>query len=268
MKKTVFLLLLAIISLASCENIEDNTPALQGEVDSSFFKASIALFTTDGSGGYVIQGSDARKTISLGLSANGVGTYILGGGSSNYGTYEDVNGNIYSTNPLGNGEVHINSVNPDGSLTGTFAFMAVRPGIDSVYVSRGLFAEVPPGVNNDDDGGSNNTNDGTIGAEVNGNPFTPLTVSATDTGNSIIILGSTSSSSIVLQFPGDVTAGTYNLPSGGFQATYTESGSSNQASSGSITVDVHNPGAGILSGSFSFQAGSNSVTAGYFDVTY
>lgn len=268
MKKTAFLLLLAIISLASCENIEDNTPALQGEVDSSFFKASIALFTTDGSGGYVIQGSDARKTISLGLSGNGVGTYILGGSSNNYATYEDINGNIYSTNPLGNGEVRINNVESNGSLTGTFAFMAVRPGIDTVFVSRGLFAEVPPGVNNDDDGGSGTNNDGTIGADVNGTPFTPLTVSATDTGNSIVILGASSSNSIALQFPGDVAVGTYNLPSGGFQATYTESGSSNTASSGTITVDVHDPASGTLSGSFSFQAGSNSVTSGFFDVTY
>ena len=107
-----------------------------------------------------------------------------------------------------------------------------------------------------------------IGADVNGNPFTPITVSATDTGNSIIILGSGTTNSIVLQFPADVEAGTYNLPSSGFQATYTESGSSSAASSGSVTVEVHDPASGTLSGTFSFQAGSATVTSGYFDVTY
>lgn len=268
MKKSAFLLLLAIISLASCENIEDNTPALQGEIDSTFFRANVALFTTDDQGRYIIQGADARETVNLIVSANVEGTYLLGGSSNNFGIYEDVDGNVYSTSPSGNGEVIINQVNADGSLTGTFAFMAVREGIDTVFVSRGLFAEVPPGVNNDDDGGSNTNNDGTIGADVNGTPFAPITVSATNTGNSIVILGASSTSSIAIQFPGDVEAGTYNLPSSGFQATYTEAGSSNQASSGSITVDAHDPAAGTLSGSFSFQAGATSVTSGYFDVTY
>ena len=268
MKKATLLVLLAMILLASCENIEDNTPALQGEIDSSFFRANVALFTTDDNGRYLIQGADALETVTLAVTSNNEGTYLLGGNSSNYASYEDIDGNVYTTNPLGGGEVRITTVEADGSLTGTFTFMGVKAGIDTVYVSRGLFAQVPAGVNNDDDDGGSNTNDGTIGADINGSPFTPLSVSATDTGNSIIILGSTNSNSIVIQMPDTIEEGTYNLPSGGIQANYTADGTSNQASSGSLTIDAHDPAAGTISGSFNFQAGPFSVTSGYFEVEY
>lgn len=269
MKKYAILMLVALTAFASCENIEDNSPALQGEIDSTFFKASTALFITDGNGRYVIQGATARRTVSLGLSDNAEGTYNLGANGNNYASYEDENGNIYSTTPLGNGQVIITDVENDGSLTGTFSFMAVRPGIDTIYMSKGRFYQVPASVfNEDDDGGGSSTNDGTLSATIDGAPFTPITVNATDTGNSLIIIGTSSSLSILLQLPADIEAGTYNLPSAGIDATYTENGVSTDASSGSVTITAHDTAAGTISGTFSFQAGATGITSGAFDVTY
>lgn len=267
MKKYILLLLLAVISFASCENTEDNSPALQGEVDSVFFKAYASFVTEDGTGRYLIQGLSAVKTITLAVSSLSEGTYAFGLGSNNYATYEDNTGNTYTTNPLGGGLVNITATSSTGAVSGNFEFSAMIPGIDTVYVNKGKFYEVPLGVASDTDDTPNN-NDGTLSAEVNSIPFNPVTISAVNTGNSIAILASTSSNSLLLRMPITVEAGDHTLPSAGFQATYTEGGNSQDAGSGTISVASHDPVARTISGSFNFVAGANQVSSGIFDVAY
>jgi len=266
MKKVALLLLLAIISFTSCENIEDNTPALQGEVNDDFFKANVVNYTVNEDGTLTIVGGGARETLSITIGGQQLGDYILGADATNYAYYENIEGDVYYTNPLGNGIVTLEDVGEDGSLTGKFQFMAVRPGVDTIYFAKGLFVEVPSSVFND--GGTTPTSDGTLSADINGDAFSPSNVSAVDTGNSIIITGTTTDTTIYLRVPGDVEPGTYNLPMAGFEATYSVNGQGTDASSGTITISSHNVIGGTIAGTFSFQAGANTITSGEFDVTY
>ena len=135
--------MLVIVAFASCEDIESNSPALQGQVDSTFFKANTALITVGPNGEYLIQGLSFNEAITLRLNSVQEGAYNLGGMSSNYATYEDLDGNTYTTTPTAEGTVTITGTNAAGDITGNFGFMAIRPGIDTVRVSRGFFYEVP-----------------------------------------------------------------------------------------------------------------------------
>jgi Family of unknown function (DUF6252) len=266
MKKYILPLLLVIIGFSSCENTEDNSPALQAEIDSIFFKANTSFTTLSSDGRYLIQGLSANKTITLSIGSNQEGVYVLGTNPSNYAVFEDAYGNGYTTNPLGNGTVTLTQVGTNGELSGTFEFMAVRPGVDTVFVSRGLFYDVPGGTVEEDDGGTNN--DGTLSALVNNIPFDPSMVTGTDTGNSIIVSGTTSSNSILIRVPVTVEPGDYTLPMNGFQATYAQNGAGQDATDGVITITSHDTTANHIIGTFTFQAGANLVTSGQFDVNY
>lgn len=266
MKKFIIPLLLVIIGFSSCENTEDNSPAFQAEIDSIFFKANTSFLTLNAEGRYLIQGLSANKTITLSIGSNQEGVYALGTNPANYAVYEDAYGNGYTTNPLGTGTVTLTRVGDNGEMSGNFEFMAVRPGIDTVFVSRGLFFDVPNGTVEEDDGGSNN--DGTLSALVNNIPFDPTLVSATDTGNSIIVSGTTSTNSILLRVPVAVEPGEYSLPMSGFQATYAQNAAGQDATDGIIIITSHDTSANNIKGTFSFQAGSNLVTSGQFDVNY
>ncbi len=268
MKKFILPLLLVIIAFASCENIESNSPSMQGEVDSSFFKANTALITVGPDGEYLIQGISYSEAITLRLSSVSEGSYALGGFSANYATYEDLEGNVYTTTPTAEGTVTISGTNAAGDITGSFGFTAIRPGVDTVRVSRGTFFEVPFSVLSDPGDDDDSNNDGTLGATVNTVPFNPITVAAVNTGNSIIIQALTASNSILLRMPITVEVGNYSLPMGGFQATYTEGTNTSEATQGSITVSAHDMAAGTISGTFNFVAGSNEVNSGQFSVTY
>lgn len=266
MKKYILPLLLAIIGFSSCENTEDNSPALQAEIDSVFFKANTSFLSANADGRFIIQGLSANKSLTISIGGEQEGVYTLGTIASNYAVYEDAYGNAYSTNPLGSGTVTLTHVGDNGEMSGTFEFMAIRPGIDTVFVSRGLFYDVPNGVIEEDDQGG--VNDGTFNALVNDVPFDPATVAATDTGNYIIVSGTTTSISILIRVPVDVTPGDYTLPMNGFQATYAQNAIGQDASEGIITIVSHDTGANNIRGTFSFQAGLNQVTSGTFDVNY
>lgn len=266
MKKYILPLLLIIIGFSGCENTEDNSPALQAEIDSAFFKANTSFLTVNAEGRYLIQGLSANKTITLSIGSNQEGVYVLGTNPDNYAVYEDANGNGYTTNPLGNGMVTLTNIGNNGEMSGTFEFMAVRPGIDTVFVSRGLFFDVPNGTVEEDDGGSNN--DGTLSALVNNIPFDPTVISGTNTGNSIIVSGTTATNSILLRVPVEVEPGEYALPMSGFQATYAQNAAGQEATDGLITITSHDTSTNNIQGTFSFQAGLNEVTSGQFNVNY
>lgn len=267
MKKYILPLLLVIIGLAGCENTEDNSPALQAEIDSLFFRSNTTFQTANPDGRFIIQGLSANKTLTISIGGNQEGVYTLGTLDANYAVYEDALGNSYATNPLGNGTVTLTNVGSNGEMSGTFEFMAVLPGIDTVFVSKGIFFDVPSGVIDDDDD-QGGVNDGTFSALVNNVPFDPATVTATDTGNSIIVSGTTTSTSILIRVPVAVEPGAYDLPMNGFQATYAQSAAGQEATDGLITITVHDTSTKNIQGTFSFQAGLNEVTSGEFNVNY
>jgi hypothetical protein len=267
--KRIILLIFVIIALVSCESTETNSPALQGELDNVFFSANDARASKNEDGSYNIQGITEFETLTLHIRKDQLGVYPVGGDRPNYATYEDANGNLYATNPLGSGEIVLSDrCISCGTLTGSFNFTAILPGIDTIVAQKGIFFEVKfpvPGDDDSDQGG----NAGTFVAQIDGVPFNPFNVAAVNTGNNIIITGATTSTTLALRFPLDIVAGSYPLPSGGFQASYTVEGNpAETAVSGNIIIVEHDPNTNKIKGTFSFQTASTIITLGQFNVTY
>ncbi|MDT0556365.1 DUF6252 family protein [Patiriisocius hiemis] len=267
MKQIITLLLLVTVFTSCEENIQDNTPAMQGSINEEFFRANDSRGTLNEDGSFLIQGINGVETMTLRLREFRRTTYQLGGNSSNYATFEDKNGNVYSTDPLGSGEIVLRSPSTveSGLAYGDFKFMAVRPGIDTIFVDKGFFFEVPFGNGEDDD---DTVNAGSFVADIDGVTFNPFTVSAVDTGNSIVILASTSNINITISVPNDVTPANYSLPMTGFTATYADGTITESANSGTIIVLEHDTATNEIKGTFAFETDSKSISLGQFNVVY
>jgi hypothetical protein len=83
--------------LFSCEDLQDNDPALQGIKNGNelwradYFSADIDF------GGFLIEGSNSIETVQLVTSNDVRGTFTLGGESANVAIFRDANGVVYST---------------------------------------------------------------------------------------------------------------------------------------------------------------------------
>jgi hypothetical protein len=264
--KRIMLLIFAAITMVGCENIETNSPALQGELDDIFFEAIDARAVENEDGSFNILGVTQDETLTLHINKSQLGTYPLGAGKPNYAIFEDANGNLYATNPEGDGEIVLTDrCISCGLLSGTFRFNAVLTGIDTITAQKGIFFEVRFPTASDDDP---QTNAGTFVAQIDGTQFNPFTVAAANTGNNIVITGASTSNTILLRFPVDVTQGNYTLPMTGFQASFTNGAVTETAESGVIIIVEHDPAARTIKGTFSFETASASITVGQFNVTY
>ena len=126
---------------------------------------------------------------------------------------------------------------------------------------NGIFFEIPYSGTSDDVAG-------TLSAEIDGTPFIPFTLSAANTGNSIVIIGSANSNSITLGVPVDITSGSYEIPATGFIASYTVDQITENAIDGTIIIVEHDTANNTLKGTFSFKTASNIISVGQFNVTY
>ena len=145
MKRITLLLFAAVIAFSSCENTEDNSPALQAEIDSIFFKGLDIRGVKNDDGTFTLQGINQEKKLTITVAENELGSYMMGGGRASMATYEDGEGNEYSTSPFGEGVIELTDrCISCGWLTGNFWFVAKRSETDSlpVRVQKGVFFEV------------------------------------------------------------------------------------------------------------------------------
>ena len=78
--KKYALLLFAAITFISCEDIQDNSPGLQSEINDVFFRANDARAEKSGQGSYVIQGYTQDEIITLRIAKPFAGIYEVGEG--------------------------------------------------------------------------------------------------------------------------------------------------------------------------------------------
>jgi len=271
--KNLILLLCAATFLVSCEDIQDNSSEFQGEIDGTFFQASTVTARKNADRSYTFTGENASETIEFTVESIGAGIFPLGPGSVNNAKFTDASGGVYSTDFSGSeGEIIVSRFDTAGPTeTGTFSFTAVRPGIDTVRISRGLFFEVfvDRNVNPEaDDDPVDPTNAGTFVAEIDDDLFNTQIVSANSGNNSIIVTGVAGGRSLSITIPLDATEGSYSIPEGGFAAAYVEGSLVEEASSGTVVILTHDTGNNVLKGAFTFQTATHNVTLGQFNVTY
>lgn len=264
MKKLVFLLL-AVLSLFSCEDKQVNEVAFQAKVDDRLYISTDARAAINEDGSVTIQGFTGDEALTLRISNLAKGNFAIGEGFTNYAVYEDFEGNVYTTNPNGEGQITISELNEnDKTLSGNFDFNAFLPGIDTIYVSKGTLFNVSYSGGDIPDP----TNAGTFSAKVDGNPFIPVIVSSRDTGNTIITSGNTANSTIVISVTSNVEPGEYTLPRGGFSAKYQDVNGPETTAEGIVNIIEHNTTAKTIKGTFSFLTNRTEITEGQFDVAY
>ena len=262
MKKIAFLLL-AILPFISCEDTETNDVALQAKINNRLYQSTGAQASLI-EGELVIQGSNMDESLTLTLSGLSEGDFIIKPGSTNQAVFADAFGNVFKTRSGGEGLVTITEVDEGNkTLTGTFKFSAIMPSVDTIYVSKGFLYHVPY------DGGSINIPGAdNFTAKVDGNLFNPMGISATSTGNSIVILGTTAEASIVITVPVAVEAGTYTLPRNRYSAQYQDANGPQTTSGGEIKIIEHNSQLKTIKGNFSFITDLSEITEGEFEVSY
>src|SRR5690606_33443878 len=142
MKKYLFVLL-TIISFISCEDTETNQVALQANVDNRLYESNDARAVLNENGTLTIQGFTDNESITLRVSQLDERNFQIGEGLPNSAIYEDMGGNVYTTNPNGEGLVTISDLNENNkTFSGTFKFNAFLPGIDTIYVSKGTLYNI------------------------------------------------------------------------------------------------------------------------------
>ncbi len=266
MKKYTPILVLFIVFSFSCENIETGSASLQANLNEFFYRSSSTVAEKHQDRSYTITGSSNNQVLKLHIEAPQAGEYAVGGGSPNWATYEDENGNVYTTIPNGEGAITVTAWDTSfKTLSGNFQLKMMIPGIDTITVSNGIFYEVPYGF-----GTTENTNQsaGNVIAKVDGVSFSPISVNATETGNNIIIVAVSSNYTITLTFPNDVATGNYNIPSSEITATISDGTTSEAALNGTAIVVEHDTSFKVIRGTFAFTTDTHQVTVGQFNVGY
>lgn len=269
MKRIILLLFAAVVAFSSCENLEDNSPALQSEIDSVFFKALDIRGQKNEDGSYTLQGVNQDQKLTLNIEKAQLGTYQLGGGMASNAVYIDEDDNEYTTAPFGQGQIEITDrCISCGWLTGTFNFLAKRSEFDSlpVIAEKGVFFEISFLNGNIDDGGPSL---GTMTAVVDGTDFSANSLTITDTGGIITVTGFETTTSISIQIPSNAVSGNYVLPQAGYAATYTVDGVTTEADEGGVvTVNFNNTETRRFRVFFNFTAGARTITDGNTAGTY
>jgi len=152
--KKIFVLTFALLTVFSCgDDIEFNSPAMQGKKDGNFWKA--LSFSADiDYGGFLIEGQDNNGTVQLITNNDVRGTFELGEGARSEAVYVDDQGVVYSTaydpDPSislypADGQITVDNVE-DGDpkvITGTFWFNAYsEDGLKTVNFSEGIYYKV------------------------------------------------------------------------------------------------------------------------------
>jgi hypothetical protein len=263
MKRVILLLFAVVIAFSSCENLEDNSPALQGEIDSIFFKAVDVRGEKNEDGSYTLQGINQDQKLTLNLNRAQLGTYRLGGGQPSYATFINSAGDEYSTNPYGEGEIVLSDrCISCGWLTGNFWFTAKRSEFDSlpVAVQKGFFFEVSFLGGNVEEGPPSL---GSMVADINDIPFDANSVTLVESGGTITVTGFDSAHTITIQIPSNAVSGNYILPLQGYSASYTFDGVTTEAEAGGlVSVNFNDTVERKVRIFFNFTADGNSITNG------
>ncbi len=264
------------ITLTSCEkNLDvDSTPALQAVRNGTFYGADRMVAVKNADGTLTISGVNPLETLSINLSSDALGTYLLGPGTDNDAVYIFNDTNAFSTSRgFGRGEVRLTPSQVPNSISGSFDFVSYLPGqADSLYMREGIIYQVPFGNPIDDTTPIDFTS--SFNALVNGVGLNPVGVVPISTDGVLTLNAANNDRDFIrLIFPVNITVGTYPIArAGSYKASYDpESAGVLPAVSGTLEITAVDVTAATVEGTFSFETGppgNFQVTEGVFAVEY
>ncbi|MEY8850006.1 DUF6252 family protein [Psychroserpens sp. XS_ASV72] len=160
--KRLAILFIAVLTLSSCgDEVEFNSPAMQGNKDYVLWRAEYFNAAIDVNGFLTITGGNNVETLILKIPSVAVGSYTLGDVDSMEARFIAANGTVYSTNNRPDpsitiypeyGEIKLDEI-INNTFTGTFRFNAfTEDGLGVVNfsgtteedpVTGGLFYRIP-----------------------------------------------------------------------------------------------------------------------------
>lgn len=153
--KNLFSFMFIALLLFSCnDQIEFNSPAVQGNKDGSLWRAEFYAADID-FGGFLVEGGINLERVQLVTVNDTRGTFPLGGDAPNRALFKDSQGVVYSTanNPDESlslypavGEIIVEDISntTPKTMSGTFWFYAyTSDGLNTVNFSQGVFHEIP-----------------------------------------------------------------------------------------------------------------------------
>lgn len=153
--RILFLCLILIGTMGCSDQVEFNTPAIQGYKNGEVWKAVYQAADID-FGGLVIEGGNNAETLLFVTVNDNRGTYTFGGDSPNEARFTDANGVVYSTKNApdpsvsvypADGEIVVQSFDNNATpktLTGIFWFNAyTSDGLNRINFNQGHVYRVP-----------------------------------------------------------------------------------------------------------------------------
>lgn len=154
MKNLLSLTFITLLLFGCGDEVEFNSPAVQGNKDGSLWRAEYYAADID-FGGFLVEGGINLERVQLVTVTDSRGTFPLGGDAPNRALFKDAQGVVYSTanNPDESlslypaiGEIIVEDISntTPKTMSGTFWFYAyTADGLNTVNFSQGVFYEVP-----------------------------------------------------------------------------------------------------------------------------
>lgn len=267
MKKICLVLFISVFALSCSDEIETNTPVIQGSVNNEFFRAQPAEATINADGSVKLIGTNGSRTITLQMSSAEEGQYVLGADLINQATFLNFEQNLYLAGTgMGDGMIEITE-NAGAHLSGTFYFNGISGQGDTLNFQKGVFFEVP--ITNAS--GGEEVTGNSMSADIGETPFETNIVEGNELEGVLTVTGATQDVSIGLQFPTNITVGDHPLSVLGTQtATYTVGATEEAAETGNLTITFNDPTLKMVKGTFEFitaESGTEIIN-GEFQVTY
>ena len=271
--KKLFILVITGLLLVSCgQEIQNNNAAFQAVKDTVFFQTSNNSAVVNPNGSVAVRGATATEEVRILVSTLNQSTVILGPDAipGNSATYTNEFGTIFSTNNFnGSGEVSL-EIDEQGSVSGTFNFVALTENeTDTVTFSRGFIYRVPIFGELNNNGGPDAVED-VFTARVNTVIYNPTAINGQLVSGLLFLSGNTTDRSMVIRVPDNIVPGTYDITPGGlYAASYTVDDDVSEAVSGSLTIVTHNTTEQRITGSFVFETPDGFlITDGEFAISY
>jgi len=271
MKK--FLLLISfLVTFFNCSNeLKFNEHAFQATKNNEFWKASEFSITVSEDGLLSLVGTFKDEAVVLNVESAEPGIYSLGTNSNSTATYVDDEGQGFTTEYHGNGEIVIERYDPvEQTFTGSFRFNAHSFSGEVANFINGVFYQVPLVVKPEI------VNEGELKASIDDSQLNADEVAALNENGMIEVQGIDADGSYIkLYIPETTLVGSYNLNEQSDSGTYAVYGYSNGTTSiaqfGTLFLNEHDLTSGMIKGSFTFTTllpNSVSVENGSFTAYY
>ena len=270
MQRIITLILITFLTFSCSNEIEFNTPAIQGDInyESWFAKSFQAAFTDNGG----IKMIAINKDESLVLTTNDIseGVYTLDKTAISSAIFEDANFISYSTLNNGDGEIIIENYDSENlTISGTFKFNSYSESGELVNFINGIFYKIPIAKVTTELTGSNS-----FSASVNSvvNEVDAVETDIID-GEFKITASYLDGTYVELFIPENIQIGSYNLnASTQIYANYVfADGVVASSQYGTLTIQEHDLQFKRIKANFSFNTGNphnKDVANGTFIVYY